>query len=67
MKECIWEYRPGTDDSHFAFTPCSPGFNFLSKIGKEKPSVGVADIYNGRICPICGKIIKMSYKVIKEV
>lgn len=66
MDECIWEYRPGTKDSHFAYTPCNPGFNFLSKLPDCKPYVGVADWYNGRTCPICGKRIKMDYRLIKE-
>lgn len=67
MDKCIWIYRPGTSDTHFAYTPCKPGFNFLSKLHNSKPHVGVADYYNGRTCPICGKQIQMDYSNIEGV
>ena len=66
MDECIWEYRPGLNGTHFAYTPCQPGLNFLSRLGACKPYVGVANFYNGQTCPICGKRIQMDYKLIKE-
>ena len=66
LKECVWVYRPGTDGSHWAYTPCQPGFNYLSKIARSEPLVGVADAYVGRICPICGGKIRMDYVTIKE-
>jgi hypothetical protein len=65
-EKCIWKYRPGTNDSHFAFTPCRPGFNFLSKLSNSKPYVGVADYYNGYRCPICDKVIQMDYRNIEK-
>lgn len=66
MNECVWIYRPGTNDTHFAFTSCRPGFNFLSKVSKSKPYVGVADFYNDYNCPICGKRIRMDYSNIEK-
>lgn len=66
MDKCIWVYRPGTDNSHFAFTPCKPGFNFLSRLPYSKPYIGVADHYNGYNCPICGKKIQMDYSTINS-
>ncbi len=67
-EKCLWIYRPGTLDSHFALTTCTPGnYNYLSKIGASFPRVGVADWYNGRLCPICGKEIKMDYRFVEEV
>lgn len=66
MDKCIWRYRPGTKEGvHYAFTPCNPGFNFLSKIIDEKQAIGVVDCYNGRKCPICGKPIEVDYSDIK--
>lgn len=67
MDKCIWVYRPGTNGSHFAFTPCKPGFNFLSKLPDSKPYVGVADYYNGYSCPKCGKRIQVDYSNINCV
>lgn len=61
MNECVWAYCPGTERSHWAYTPCRPGYNYLSKISPCKPYVGVADWYTGRMCPICGKNIRMDY------
>lgn len=66
MRECVWIYRPGTDNTHFAFTTCRPGFNYLSKVSKSKPYVGVADFYNGYNCPICGNKIRMDYSNIEK-
>ena len=54
---CNWIYRPGVNDSHWAFTPCKKGLNYLSKIKHCEPYVGVADSYNNKQCPICGKPI----------
>ena len=32
MKEiCKWKVREGTNNSFFAYTPCKPGFNYLSR------------------------------------
>ena len=66
-RSCRWRYRPGTSGTHFAFTPCRPGYNYLSKIGASAPRVGIADWYVGRLCPICGETIEMDYSLIEEV
>ena len=58
---CEWEYRPGIGNTHWALTTCSRGFNYLSRLNLSEPAVGCADFYNGRICPICGKTIKVTY------
>lgn len=66
-RSCRWIYRPGTSGGHFALTTCRPGYNYLSKIISCVPGVGVADWYNGRLCPICGGTIEMDYCFIMEV
>lgn len=63
-EKCRWIYRPGTNNSHWAFTTCKSGFNYLSKLSNSEPYVGVADYYNGKQCPICGKPIEMDYSLI---
>ena len=63
---CIWVYRPGTNNSHWAFTTCKSGFNPLTRIPASEPFVGCADFYNDRLCPICDKPIKMNYRNIEE-
>ena len=63
---CRWIYRPGTNGSHFARI-CNGQFNYLSKIISDKEQyVGVADTYNNRLCPVCGKPIKMDYRIIQK-
>ena len=69
-KYCRWIYRPGLNNSHWAYTTCKRGFNYLSKLHNSDPYIGVADYYNNSQCPICGKRIKMDYSIIdvrKEV
>lgn len=64
-KYCEWKYRPGTKQSHWAYTPCRSGFNPLTRIKNSEPYIGVADYYNNCECPICKKPIKMNYGFIK--
>jgi len=66
MDNCIWIYRPGNNNSHWAMTTCVKGFNYLSKISSCDQVVGCADLYNNRQCPICGKPIKMDYRLISN-
>ena len=61
-KECNWVIRPGTVNSFWAFTPCKPGFNYLEKFNKPE---GIAEYYNGRLCPICGGVIKCNTELIE--
>ena len=58
---CEWEYRPGTNQSHWAYTPCKSGFNPLIRIKNCDPYIGVADYYNNCECPICKNPINMNY------
>lgn len=37
-------------------TPCKSGFNYLSKTNKVSE---LKDCYENRLCPICGKPIKL--------
>lgn len=60
-KECNWVIRPGTCNSFWGFTPCKPGFNYLSKINKVED---IVECYNGRLCPICGGVIKCNTELI---
>ena len=62
-KYCDWIYREGVKDgTHFAYTPCEPGFNFLSKCGSEVTPEEVCKLYTGSQCPICGRLIRMFLK-----
>lgn len=66
METCKWIYAPGTNNSHFAFTECHNWeYIYLSKLNKSEPYIGVADYYNGRICPRCRKKIEIDYKRIE--
>ena len=59
--KCKWSIRPGTNNSFWAFTPCKPGFNYLSKVNKnnqKKPT------YDNHTCPICGKRIECNMELI---
>ena len=62
---CIWIYRPGNNNSHWAKTTCKKGFSYLSKIKKCEPYIGVADYYNNKKCHICGNPIEMDYRNLK--
>lgn len=62
MERCVWEYRPSiTKAHHFAISSCDNGQRFLSKITGQKQCVGCADVYEWKLCPICGKPIQMNY------
>lgn len=62
METCNWIIREGNNDSIYAFTPCEPGFNYLSKVRNMSE---VEDCYNNRSCPICRKRIKCDMTLIK--
>ena len=58
---CKWYYRQGTGNSHWALRDCGDAV-YLSKIPcSKKSSVGIANFYDGRICPKCHRKIKMFY------
>ena len=59
---CKWIYRPGIREiDHFAVATCDHDTKYLSKITGAKQEVGCADFYNGKMCPVCKKPIKMDY------
>lgn len=62
---CLWTYRPGTSGSHWAYAECNKGFNPLTKLPDSEPYIGVADFYNGKLCPCCGKTIEINYDNLK--
>lgn len=61
MNKCIWQYREGKNNSHYALLGCRKSFNYLSKIKHCEPYKGVADFYNGVECPNCKKPVEMRY------
>ena len=61
--KCKWTVRPGMNNSFWAFTPCKNGFNYLSKISRAEE---IKDAYDGRTCPICGKIIEINTEILDE-
>ena len=65
-EKCRWVYRPGTNNSHWANTKCKGGFNYLSRLKNSEPYAGVADYYNNKLCPICGKPIEMDYSLVND-
>lgn len=65
-KKCRWVYRPGTSDSHWAIACCDHSHKYLSMIPRSVPQVGIADFYNGRICPSCWGTIEMDYLALKK-
>ena len=65
QEKCVWIYRPGTYNSHFAMAKCDYSMKYLSKLNPCEPYVGVADFYNGIRCPSCGKAVQMDYSVIE--
>ena len=54
--ECLWKIRPGACESFWAFTPCEPGFNPLTR---AKNIDEVLKVYEGSECPICKKRVKI--------
>lgn len=66
--KCKWFYRPGVNKGdHFAITSCDRGSKYLSKLIGEPQVYGVADWYNGKMCPVCGKAIEMDYRVLEDM
>ena len=67
MKDkCIWVYRPGTTNSHWAQRECdNSGFAYLSRIKDGEHFVGVADWYNDTLCPKCHRPVLVDYKLIR--
>lgn len=64
---CRWVYRPGTNDSHWARRNCDKDYVPLTKIVKKEPCIGIADYYNGRLCPRCGRIIQVDYVLLRDM
>lgn len=62
-KYCKWVVRPGNNNSLWAHTPCKHGFNPLTKVHRLSD---VEDAYNGRLCPICGRTIKIDMSLMKD-
>ena len=60
-EKCRWIVRPGTCNTFWAYTPCKPGFNPLTKISKPEH---IKPVYNGRLCPICHKPIECNTELI---
>ena len=58
---CKWVIRNGTNNSFWALTPCKRGFNYLSKIKRKEE---IKSTYDGRLCPICGKIIECNTEIV---
>lgn len=56
MEYCEWAVREGWGNSYWASTPCKKGFNYLSKTNRVSQ---LKDCYENRLCPICGKPIKL--------
>ena len=60
---CKWFYRPAIQEGeHFAVASCDHISKYLSRIIGEPQEIGVADYYNGKLCPSCGKKIKIDYR-----
>ena len=63
MNECIWVIKPGVNDTFWAYTPCKPGHNYLSRADKVKD---IKEYYDGRYCPICHGIIRCNTYLVEE-
>lgn len=66
MKEneiCKWTVRPGTNNSFWAYTPCKPGFNPLTRVSKVSE---IESAYNNKLCPICNKSIRCNLDLVKD-
>ena len=61
--KCKWVVRGGTRNTFWAYTTCKSGFNYLSKTQNAER---IKPIYDGRICPICGKTIECNTELISE-
>lgn len=62
--KCVWVIRPGTANTFWAYTPCKRGFNYLSRV---RVASEIRAAYDGRICPICGKVIECNMALIEEL
>lgn len=65
---CKYQYRPGVNQSHWAYASCdiSDAPLYLSRISSHSQEVGCADWYNGRQCCRCETTITMDYSLFKE-
>ena len=63
-KKCKWTIREGTCNTFWAFTPCNPGFNYLSKINKAED---IKPTYDNRLCPICNKPIECNTELLNDI
>jgi len=61
--KCRWIVREGTNNSLWAATTCLLGFNYLSKVRNANQ---IKSVYDGRLCPICGKPIEIDMKLIES-
>lgn len=68
MNTCRWIYRPGKNNSHWTHPSCakSDAFNYLSRVVSKEQVSGCADYYNNKVCPECGKVVVMDYRLMKE-
>lgn len=60
---CKWVVRPGKCDTFWAYTTCKSGFNYLSRISR---AADIKAMYDGRLCPICGGIIKCNTELVEN-
>lgn len=59
---CRWVFRPGIGNlTHFARADCDHDYKALTKCSNVEPKPGCADCYNGRLCPVCKRPIKIDY------
>ena len=63
MAICKWTVRNGINNSYWAFTPCKPGFNYLSRISQANE---IKKAYNGCLCPICGNTIVCNTELVEN-
>lgn len=63
ISKCKWTIRPGINNSYWAFTPCNPGFNYISRVSRPED---IKPFYDNRRCPICGKPIECNIELIKD-
>ena len=64
MGICKWVVRERTNNSYWAFAPCKPGFNYLSKTHRVDE---IEEVYNEHICPICGNKIVCNMELVREL
>lgn len=59
---CKWVVRYGNEPKYWALTTCKRGFNPLRGNTVEQ----VKDLYEGRICLICGRPIHLQTTIVEE-